>query len=210
MSGHAAFSIESIQPGTHVCYLYDSRDQRMDAIGRIMAGVLANGGSTDYFACETELDLIHDHLVQRGIPRDLLAEPHFHFRDARSTYAPGGRFDPAAMLSTLRHGYAEMRGRVTGTVFFTGEMDWSLDPALPGVDKLVAYERQVNAVVADSPFSAICQYDARLFDGELLFQILKAHPLMLVRNQIVPNPYYDPPTGSDALACCDGHAHGHA
>lgn len=207
MSGDAAFRIESIQPGTHVCYLYDSPDQRMDAIGRIVAGVLSNDGSADYFACETEPDLVYDHLVQRGIPRELLTEPRFRFTDARATYTPNGRFTPARMLDTLRAAYDERRGEVEGTVFFTGEMEWSLDPDLPGVDRLVSYERQVNAVVKDSPFSAICQYDTRLFDGELLFRILKAHPLMLVRNQIVPNPYYEPPTADDAAACsCAAHA----
>lgn len=210
MSGPSSFSIDAIPPGTHVCYLYDSPDQRLDAMGRILSGVLRSGGSTGYFACGSDLDVIRDHLVQRGVPRDLLEEPRFTVSDARALYAPEGRFSRPRMLDRLRDAYRAQARQTAGTVFFTGEMEWALQPGLRGGSDLVAYEQEVNAIIVDNPFSAICQYDARLFDGALLFQILKAHPLMLVRNQIVANPYYEPPAAGGTAACCGGADHDHA
>ncbi|GAA0573209.1 MEDS domain-containing protein [Caenispirillum bisanense] len=197
-------NLESIGPGTHVCFIYDSADQRLDAIGRIMAGVLRGGGSTAYFAWESDLDLIRNHLRLRGVPVHLLDEPTFTVEPAAEVYTAGRRFDKDRMLGLLRQGYDRMRTQVNGTVFFTGEMEWSRQPELTGVDQLVAYEQAVNDVIRTHPFSAICQYDARAFDGDLLFRIVKAHPLMLVRNQILANPYYVPAAASE-----DGHGHEH-
>ncbi|MCA1940243.1 MAG: MEDS domain-containing protein [Caenispirillum bisanense] len=214
MTDQASFDLGSIQPGTHVCFIYDSVDQRLDALGRIMAGVLRGGGSTTYFACDTDLDVIRDHLTQRGVPVDLLAEPTFGVKPARSVYTPGGRFDKEHMLQQLRDGYDRGRAQVGGTVFFTGEMEWALAPDLPGRDQLVAYEQAVNTVIRTHPFSAICQYDAAAFDGELLFEIVKAHPLMLVRNQILANPYYagapEAANSDDACPCGETHGRDHA
>lgn len=215
MTDQATFDLGSIRPGTHVCFIYDSPDQRLDAIGRIMAGVLNGGGSSTYFAWQSDMDVIRNHLTQRGVPPHLLEEPSFGVRSARDVYVPDGRFDKALMLRLLANTYDAMKAGRNGTVFFTGEMEWAQAADLPGREQLVAYEQGVNAVIRTHPFSAICQYDARAFDGALLFEIVKAHPLMLVRNQILANPYYEASpdaANSDDCACGGHHAagHGHA
>lgn len=212
MTDGTSLDLGSIRPGTHICFIYDSADQRLDALGRVMAGVLRGGGSTTYFACRSDLDVIRDHLSQRGVPPHLLEEPTFAVRSAHETYTPDGRFSRQRMLDRLADTYECMQKSVDGTVFFTGEMEWALQTDLPGRDQLVAYERAVNLVIRRHPFSAICQYDARAFDGDLLFEIVKAHPLMLVRNQILANPYYEAPAeaANSDCACGSGHGHGRA
>lgn len=211
MTGQTMFDLGSIRPGTHVCFIYDSPDQRLDALGRIMAGVLRGGGSTTYFAWDSDIDVIRTHLMQRGVPPHLLEAPRFDVKAAGEVYTPDGRFDRRRMLDRLAAFYDRAAEGVEGTVFFTGEMEWAQQGDLPGREQLVAYEQAVNTVIRSHPFSAICQYDARAFDGDLLFEIVKAHPLMLVRNQILPNPYYEePPEAANSdCACGDVHAAGH-
>jgi hypothetical protein len=43
------------------------------------------------------------------------------------------------------------------------------------------------------PYTACCQYDARRFDGETIMDVLSVHPVMIVRGQLVKNPYYIEP-----------------
>jgi hypothetical protein len=108
---------------------------------------------------------------------------------AQETYCPDGRFLPDRMLETLRdfdrtiHEDGLTGGRVSG------EMSWALR-GLPGSDRLPEYEALVNDVLEEHPITAICQYDARRFDGGTLFDILKVHPMMIVGGQVVRNPYY--------------------
>lgn len=43
------------------------------------------------------------------------------------------------------------------------------------------------------PVTAICQYDANRFDGDTILQCLEVHPYMIVRGQVVQNPFYMKP-----------------
>jgi hypothetical protein len=93
------------------------------------------------------------------------------------------------MLDVLRgfHGTMLEDGHAGGRV--SGEMSWALR-GIPGSDRLMEYEALVNGVLATHPVTAICQYDARRFDGQLIFDVLKVHPMMIVNGQVVRNPYY--------------------
>jgi hypothetical protein len=74
----------------------------------------------------------------------------------------------------------------------TGEMAWALSPAVTGVESLVEYEARVSLLMKTHPLTAICQYDTNRFDGATIFEILQVHPMMVVRGQVVHNPYYMP------------------
>jgi hypothetical protein len=70
-------------------------------------------------------------------------------------------------------------------------MSWVLRKNVTLVD-LLAYEAKVNEYVKIPPCAAICEYDARKFDGATIMDILRVHPAMIVRGQIVKNPYFTP------------------
>lgn len=40
---------------------------------------------------------------------------------------------------------------------------------------------------------AICQYDARIFNPEILIEILETHPLAIIGTEVYENFYYLPP-----------------
>jgi hypothetical protein len=71
-------------------------------------------------------------------------------------------------------------------------MEWALK-GIPGSERLIEYEAGINTIVGEHPITALCQYDARLFDGATLFEVLRVHPMMVIRGQVVRNPYYIPP-----------------
>jgi len=55
------------------------------------------------------------------------------------------------------------------------------------------YESKVSLLVKEYPINAVCQYDARAFDGSTILEVLKVHPLMIVRGKIIHNPYFEEP-----------------
>jgi DNA-binding CsgD family transcriptional regulator len=104
-------------------------------------------------------------------------------------YFPTGVFVPDEMIARLRGIYESSRSREAAGCRITGEMNWALR-GVPGAERVIEYEASINPLVAECPFTVICQYDTELFDGEMLFEILSVHPLMVVRGQIMRNPYY--------------------
>lgn len=86
---------------------------------------------------------------------------------------------------SVDEGFAGMRA--------TGETGWTCN-GHPGLDRWFEYESMLNIVVEDVPFSSvICQYDANRLGGANLYEVLRVHPLMIVRGQILHNPYYEAP-----------------
>lgn len=64
------------------------------------------------------------------------------------------------------------------------------------------YEARVSLLLRDHPVTAVCQYDARAFDGAVIMDVLKVHPLMVIRGAVVHNPFFVRP--EDYLARSNG------
>ena len=62
-----------------------------------------------------------------------------------------------------------------------------------GGSRLCEYESKVSLLQRKYPVTAMCQYDANNFDGATIMEILRVHPLMVVRGTVVSNPFYIPP-----------------
>jgi hypothetical protein len=68
-------------------------------------------------------------------------------------------------------------------------MTWALRDA-PGVEHLVSYESELNRVTASYPVVVLCLYDLDRFSGEVVVNIVKTHPQVLIQGILVENPYY--------------------
>ena len=62
-----------------------------------------------------------------------------------------------------------------------------------GGNRLLEYESRVSLLLREHPVTAVCQYDARCFSGAMIMDILKVHPMMVVRGSVVHNPFFIPP-----------------
>jgi len=61
---------------------------------------------------------------------------------------------------------------------------------MPGVEELVGYEAELNNFLPRYPQVILCLYDLERFDGEILIDILKTHPMVLIGGMVLDNPYY--------------------
>jgi hypothetical protein len=111
---------------------------------------------------------------------------------AESVYCPGGRFSPEVMFETLREFRRESDTAHYNGVRVSGEMGWALR-GIPGSDRLLEYEAGVNYVLPETGITAMCQYDANIWDGATILHILRVHPMMVVHGHVVQNPYYMTP-----------------
>lgn len=72
-------------------------------------------------------------------------------------------------------------------------MSWALQEDRTSRAGLIEYEARLNQLIEEFPITACCQYDARRFDGATIMDILSVRPMMIVRGQIVKNPYFIEP-----------------
>lgn len=171
----------------HLCLIYDDEAQRRKIVSDYLAAGMKRGEIVRYFADTTSPDDVRAWLVEKGIA--LQEGGSFGILTAESAYCPSGRFVPREVLDNMVARYAMAREAGYSGSRVAGEMTWALR-GIPGSDRLLEYEIGINLVHDTFPHVGMCQYDARLFDGALLFKVLQIHPFMIAQGQIVRNPFY--------------------
>ncbi len=104
------------------------------------------------------------------------------------TYLAGGEFQERAMLDLLEGIFDESD---SPRVRLVADMGWAADAGV--ADSLIEFEARANFVDLHDRHVAICWYDASRFDGALLIDILRTHPVVLLGGMLQENPFFVPP-----------------
>jgi hypothetical protein len=190
---HMGFTGETFPPGIHMCYIYNDEAQRKKVISKFLESGLLSGEKASYFMDVITMDEMNEFFSSLGLDRLLREhEGRFSVVTTKDTYYPSGTFVPDEMLDRLGVFYTQSIQEGYTGARVSGEMSWAAKD-VPGCSRLIEYEARLNDVLLTYPVNAICQYNAHLFDGALLFDVLSVHPMMIVHGQIVKNPYYIKP-----------------
>lgn len=186
------FTLTDVPPGTHMCLIYDDERVRLDVMADFLSGCLRRGGRVGYFRQAGDMDALRKRILKRFPDVDAVLNG-ITVAPAREFYCPDDHFDKDHMLGILEEGCRALGTDTNLPVHhICGEMDWALDLTDGSASELPAYEHAVNRVCARRPLSAICQYDSRRFDPGLIFDIMNAHPFIVMEGVIVSNPGYEP------------------
>jgi hypothetical protein len=178
----------NLLPGSHMCAFYRGDSDRDRLLSAYLGAGLTAG---DKCICIVDSPRTAKRLA--SLPRSL-GEPgcmdgQLDIRLPESTYLAGGEFTTSHMLAFWTENIA--KAEIEGYTFcrLAGEMTWALRDA-PGVQHLAGYESELNRVTSSSPVVVLCLYDLDQFSGEVVVNIVKTHPQVLVQGILVENPYY--------------------
>jgi hypothetical protein len=182
-----------VDEGQHICFIYNSDTERIPVIARYLAHGVRDGEKVlclvDSMTPETMIDCLTEYGITPGqCPQDVDVRP------ALPAYCPSGQFRPAEMLGVIRDYYNDARQAGYAGARGTGEMSWSLRNGATDTEQVMEYEAGLTGLVREHPYTACCQYDARQFDGQTILDVLSVHPVMILRGQLVKNPFYLEPT----------------
>lgn len=175
-----------------MCYIYNDDRERREIMTAFIESAFVEGEQVYYAASGTDGDQSGPDMRRFDADMPPATQSAFQLSDAGALYCPDGRFEPERMLGCVRSLYRKSVADGFRGARGSGEMGWALQNP-PGVERLVEYEALLNTLAPSHPVTLICQYDARRFDGASLFQIIAVHPAMIVRGQVLRNPYYIPP-----------------
>lgn len=184
---------EDMVPGTHICQVFSDDEERCDILFRFILNGLQG---RDRIACYSE-KAVEEGLREIFLQHDLsyddcIREKRFTLSGTAQAYFENDIFDPDRMLDRLIRFHEEAIDSGHPGTRVIGEMTPAVQH-LQGGDRLLEYESRVSLLVRERPIAAFCQYDANAFDGAAIMDILKVHPLMMVRGAVVKNPFFIPP-----------------
>jgi len=179
---------EKFPDGLHVCYIYNDDQEHSNTLARFFEqGLLAGDRSLclseNMDPGETMKMLARLGVDVTGAGNRIIAQV------AGEAYCPEEAFAPDTLLTGLRAFILANRDEGFAGTRIAGDMSWMHRKGI-GVDQVLEYEVKVREYIEGTPCTAICEYDARKFDGSMLMDVLSVHPAMIVNGQIIRNPYY--------------------
>jgi hypothetical protein len=178
-----------LQPGDHVCAFYPTLAERDEILVPYLREGLAAG---DKCICVVDATSPEAVLAAVGPDVDLagcLSRRQLEVERSQDTYLTGGRFSTEAMLDFWEHSVGSALAEGFGFARAVGEMTWALRQ-MPGVEELVGYEARLNRYLPRYPQVVLCLYELDRFSGEVLVDVLKTHPKVLLGGMVLDNPYY--------------------
>lgn len=175
-----------LAPGDHVCAFYPSIPERDEILLPYLAEGLRSGEK-----CIVVLDSEDGPIIARKLAEKADGTPveSLELLSSRDTYLAGGGFDTKTMLTFWERSVSEAMSGGFSFARIAGEMTWALSN-LPGVEELVGYEAELNRFLPRFPQVILCLYELDRFGGEVLVDVLKTHPKVLLGDTLLANPYY--------------------
>lgn len=188
-------SIARMHAGDHYCGIYRTDEDHRALVIDFVRGGVARGEKMLYIVNLQTAAQLKATLAAAQVGADALIDRgQLVILTAKDAYLKEGQFDPDKMIALLRHETDQALAEGYSALRVTGEMTWAL-AGEPGSERLVEYESKLNQFFPDSACYALCQYDRRRFDAELLLDILHTHPKVLFGRDGFDNAhmYFVPP-----------------
>lgn len=187
------FTEQKFPAGVHICQIITDDNERMESLLKFLLAGLQTGERASCFSENVSETILKEFLGKNDISyNDVVNSGAFMHSGTRDIYFQDNRFDPDRMLSILKNYHLESKAQGYPGTRVIGEMLPEVQN-LPGGIRLLEYESRISLLLREYPVTAVCQYDARLFEGATIMEVLKVHPWMIVRGTVVNNPFHIPP-----------------
>src|SRR6202030_4357954 len=185
--------IESLQPGDHVCAISSGAAVTNSVVVPFVRRCLARKEMCFYVAGERPVEDVVGELTQAGINVEGARERGALTLFSGREYMPLEEFDAAAFLALFKARAQQAReAGFNGTAFLV-EMTWGLELEV-ALDELMKYEARLNTdFFPQERAIAVCIYERQRFSALHLQAALRSHPLAIVGDKLISNPYYQPP-----------------
>jgi len=187
------FTDQKFDPGVHICQIFGNEEERHSAlVDFIISGIEANENTACYTEKESDVSL-ENYFESKGISyKEAKKSGKFSLSKTAEVYFADEKFDPDRMVNLLKEFYNTSISNQKSGARVIGEMTPQVEK-VKGGSRLLEYESKISLLTREYPVNAVCQYDAREFDGATIMDILKVHPYMIVKGSVVHNPFYIEP-----------------
>jgi DcmR-like sensory protein len=185
--------IESLRRGDHVCVIHRGQSLTRSVIAPFVRRCLARKEMCIYSIGERAKEDVAAELTAAGIDVEKAIEQGALTLLTSRQYMPLEKFDPSAFIALFRTRAQQALNAGFYGASFVAEMTWTVELNLPH-DELVEYETRMNTeFFPNAPALAVCIYDRERLSAEHVLAALRSHPLAIVDDKLISDPFYEPP-----------------
>lgn len=181
----------TLQHSCHVCAFFHSPEEKYRVLMPFIKDGIEQGDRSFHIVDPKQRDHHVRHLEQEGVNvADAEASGRLEVHPWQEAYIQDGKFDQYRMLELVKDAIAKQEpGEITR---FVGNMEWALED-LPGVHDLLEYEARLNQFLPEYRDPVVCCYDTSRFDANVVIDIMRTHPMVIIGGILQENPFYVPP-----------------
>jgi hypothetical protein len=186
-----------VRSSTHICLPFETNDEKHDATATFFHEGLSRGARCIFTGSDEDFEILGRGLEQLGIcTRRAAARGSLQCRSAEELYFPDGRFEPSRSLDIV--------DRLIDDAVVDGFTGLRLSAELTRIPlhdewrKIVWYDAMLNERFARRPVAHMCRYPRSLIPAERVRDLLRTHPVAMVRGEACENPFYERP---DIVLC---------
>jgi hypothetical protein len=187
---------DSVVNRAHICAFFSRSDDEYHALLPFIREGFQNGEKAVHTINPARRDDHVQRLTAAGIDvAATLQNGQFELRDWTNTHLSEGRFDQTRTLSLFEGIMRIAKQQGYPLIRFITHMEWALE-SCPGVDELLEYEAKANYawLRQDGPVNpVVCTYDLSKFRGDIIVDVMRTHPLIIIGGILQENPFFIPP-----------------
>lgn len=171
----------------HACAFFNSREEEYDLLLPFMKEGFERGEKQCHIVDPDHRPERLRRLDDAGIRPDCTQVDVRPWADA---HLHGDRFDKDGMLALVQNAMENSKG--SGITRWWGNMEWALTDT-PGVEDLIEYESRLNYFLPNYDDVVVCTYDLNQFSANVVMDVMRTHPMVIIGGILQENPFYVPP-----------------
>jgi hypothetical protein len=175
----------------HICGFFNNHDEQFRVLLPFIKEGFQRGEKAVHIIDPMRRDEHVRQLLSAGI--DIAAaqrDGQLDLRDWADAHLRGGSFDQERTLALIEEIRRRAKEQGLQRIRFVTHMEWALEDR-PGVDGLLEYEASANLVPFEDP--VVCAYDLAKFGGDVVVDIMRTHPAIIIGGILQENPFFVPP-----------------
>jgi MEDS: MEthanogen/methylotroph, DcmR Sensory domain len=180
----------------HVCAFFNSADEKYS----VLLPFIVEGLELGQKNVQTVDPLLRDEHCRRlesaGVDMETVLETgQFDLRDWNNTHLLKGEFDQHKTLAMFQEIMDDAAREGFPLTRFVTDMGWALEAGLDA-NELLEYEATANKVwiQQDGPVNpVICTYDLNRFTADIIVDVIRTHPTVIIGGLLRENPFFVPP-----------------
>ncbi|HKC27032.1 MAG TPA: MEDS domain-containing protein [Jatrophihabitans sp.] len=178
-----------IEPGEHLCALYQGYEGRDEVLIPYLREGLAQGHKCLSAISQTDSTALESALQNGSDTAALLDSGQLEIHTAREPVIDPQEFGTTEVIAFWESHVVNALDAGFPFVRLSAEARWWM-PQLPEIDDLVRHESELNRYAAKHAQSILCLYDLSHYGGRVLMDLLLVHPQVVVCGVPFDNPNY--------------------
>lgn len=188
---HDRFVSGVSKSGSHIAFLYDSPDERMELLSRYFREGIENKELCVFVTPESEEEVIVAFGKHGFNAAPAIKNGGLRIFETTETYLSDGRFVATYMLHNVAQYIEDAKKQGYTGLRTAGDMGWTAKNP-DTVEETIEYERLINVLTEQSgeSFIGMCLYPVPKTFGKMKEGVLTTHPSLLFNDGIQHNNQY--------------------